>query len=116
MPQGCMIDTAKLRLYAASASSGQRTLQAYRAGASWTEGGVTWSNAPQPTGGAATVTSGSGYREWAVATLVQAMYSTGSNNGFLIKDATEGQDAEQQLHAREKGENMPQLVLTFKPA
>ena len=43
------------------------------------------------------------------------MYSSGSNNGFLIKDATEGQDAEQQFHAREKGSNVPQLILTFKP-
>jgi hypothetical protein len=44
------------------------------------------------------------------------MYSSGSNHGFLIKDATEGQDGEQQLHAREKGDNVPQLVVTFKAA
>jgi hypothetical protein len=44
------------------------------------------------------------------------MYSSGSNNGFLIRDATESQDAEQQFHAREKGENPPQLVVSFKPA
>ena len=31
--------------------------------------------------------------------IVQAMYSSGTNNGFLIRDATEGQDAEQQFHA-----------------
>jgi hypothetical protein len=57
-----------------------------------------------------------GYREWDVATLVQAMYSSGANHGFLIKDSAEDQDAEQQLHAREKGDNVPQLVLTFRPA
>ncbi len=44
------------------------------------------------------------------------MYSSGQNHGFLIKDAAENQDAEQQLHAREKGSEPPQLVLTFKPA
>ncbi len=44
------------------------------------------------------------------------MYSSGTNNGFLIRDATEGQDAEQQLYAREKGESPPQLVISFKPA
>jgi hypothetical protein len=44
------------------------------------------------------------------------MFSTGANHGFLIKDATESQDAEQQFHAREKGENVPQLVVAFKPA
>ncbi|WP_162605917.1 right-handed parallel beta-helix repeat-containing protein [Jiangella aurantiaca] len=116
IPAGCVLDTAKLRLYAASTSGTQRTLQVFRLGGSWTENGVTWANAPQTSGSAATTTSGSGYREWNVATLVQAMYSSGSNHGFLIKDATEGQDAEQQFHAREKGDNVPQLVLTFKPA
>jgi CheY-like chemotaxis protein len=54
--------------------------------------------------------------EKALASIVQNMYSSGSNNGFLIRDATEGQDAEQQFYAREKGESPPQLVLAFKPA
>jgi len=116
IPAGCVLDTARLRLYASSASGSQRTLQAFRLGGSWTESGVTWANAPQTAGSAATTTSGAGYREWGVATLVQGMYSSGQNNGFLVKDATEGQDAEQQFHAREKGQNVPQLVLTFKPA
>jgi hypothetical protein len=116
VPQGCVLDTATLRLYSASASSSRRTLQVFRLAGSWTEGGVSWSNAPATTGSAVTTISGSGYRDWGVAGLVQAMYSTGSNNGFLVRDAVEGQDAEQQLHAREKGENVPQLVLTFKPA
>jgi hypothetical protein len=116
MPQGCTLDTAKLRLYASSASSSQRTLEVLRVAGSWTESGVTWANAPGTDGSAATTTSGSGYREWGVQAIVQNMYSSGQNNGFLIKDATESQDAEQQFHAREKGENIPQLVLTFKPA
>ena len=116
IPAGCVLDTARLRLYASSASGSQRTLQAFRLGGSWTEGGATWANQPATTGSAATTISGTGYREWAVATLVQGMYSSGTNNGFLIKDASENQDAEQQFHAREKGDNVPQLVLTFKPA
>jgi hypothetical protein len=116
MPVGCVVDTATLRLFAASASSSSRTLQAIRLNASWTEGGVTWANQPATAGAAATTTSGTGYRQWAVASQVQAMYSTGQNNGFLIRDATEGQDAEQQLHAKEKGDSPPQLVITFKPA
>jgi hypothetical protein len=116
VPAGCVLDTARLRLYAASTSASQRTLEVFRLGGSWTESGVTWANAPQTAGSAATTTSGSGYREWNVASLVEEMYSTGTNDGFLVKDAVEGQDAEQQFHAREKGENVPQLVLTFKPA
>jgi hypothetical protein len=42
------------------------------------------------------------------------MYA-GPNHGFLIRDAAEGQDAEQQFHSREKGENAPQLVVRFAP-
>ena len=42
------------------------------------------------------------------------MYSSG-NNGFLIRDAVENQDAEQQFHSREKGSNAPQLVLQLGP-
>jgi hypothetical protein len=114
-PTGCVIDTASLRLYAGSASSGTRTLQALRLNGTWTESGVTWQNQPATTGTAATTTSGAGYRQWNVAAIVQAMYSAGASHGFLIRDATEGQDAEQQFFSREKGENPPQLVIGFKP-
>jgi hypothetical protein len=116
IPSGCVLDAATLRVYAGSASSSQRTLQVLRLNGSWTESGVTWGNQPATTGSAVTTTSGTGYRQWSVATIVSAMYSSGSNNGFLIRDATEGQDAEQQFYAREKGENVPQLVVAFKPA
>ncbi len=113
IPSGCVLDTATLRLFAASTSGSQRTLQALRLNGSWTEGGVNWSNQPATTGTAATTTSASGWRQWTVTSIVGAMYAS-TNNGFLIRDATEGQDAEQQFHAREKGSNGPQLVLTFK--
>jgi hypothetical protein len=116
LPAGCQLDTAELRLYAGSSSSSERTLEALRLDGDWEENGVNWDNAPDTAGDAVTTTSGNGYREWGVETLVQAMYSSGQNNGFLVKDADEGQDAEQQFFAREKGESPPQLVLTFKPA
>jgi hypothetical protein len=115
-PAGCVLDAATLRMYASSASSSQRTLRVLRLNGAWTESGVTWGNQPATTGSAVTTTSGTGYRQWGVAALVQNMYSSGSNNGFLIRDATEGQDAEQQFHSRENGANPPQLVITFKPA
>jgi hypothetical protein len=112
LPAGCAVQSATLRLYAASASSG-RTLQALRLAGSWSEGGVTWANQPGTTGVAASTASGSGYREWNVATQVQEMYA-GANDGFLIRDAIESSGgAEQQFHSREKGETPPQLVLTF---
>jgi hypothetical protein len=50
-----------------------------------------------------------------VTAQVQAMYLE-ANHGFLIRDSVEGQDAEQQFHSREKGENPPQLVVRFATA
>jgi parallel beta-helix repeat protein len=113
IPSGCQVTTAKLRLYASSYKTG-RTLQALRLAAPWTEGALTWGNQPATTGTAATVASGSGYREWTVTSHVQAMYS-GANHGFLVRDATEnGTGLDQGFHSREKGsDNPPRLVVTF---
>jgi hypothetical protein len=114
-PAGCVVQSATLRLYAASWTT-NRTLQVLRINASWSENGVTWSNQPATTGTAATTTSGNGYRQWTVTEQVQAMYAAGANHGFLVRDATEGGPGrEQQFHGREKGESMPQLVVTFGP-
>jgi hypothetical protein len=114
-PEGCVIQSATLRMYAGSSSNG-RMLEAWQLAANWTENGVTWGNQPGTTGGAATTTSGSGWREWAVAAQVQNMYNTAANFGFMIRDAVENQDAEQQFHSREKGESIPELVIVFGPA
>jgi hypothetical protein len=116
LPAGCVVESATLRLYAAS-SAKNRTLQAFQLAAGWLESGVTWSNQPATTGTAATTTSGNGWREWNVAAQVQTMFNTGTNNGFLIRDANEsGSGREQQFNSREKGENMPMLVINFAPA
>ncbi|HZJ06876.1 MAG TPA: DNRLRE domain-containing protein [Nocardioidaceae bacterium] len=115
VPQSCVIASATLRLYSDSARTG-RTLQVHRLAGSWTENGVTWTNQPVTAGTAATTTSGNGYREWNVVSHVQATYDTGTSHGFLIRDASENQDAEQSFHSREKGENLPQLVIRFGPA
>jgi hypothetical protein len=114
VPNGCAVESATLRLHAGSYRDG-RTLQALRVTASWSEAGVTWDNQPATTGAAATAASGSGYREWDVKTQVAAMYGTNAPHGFLIRDAAEGQDAEQQFHSREKGSEPPQLVVRFGP-
>ena len=114
VPQGCVVESATLRVYAASAKT-PRTLQALRLTSAWTENLVTWGNQPQTTGAAATTAAGTGYREWGVTSQVQAMYTDG-NHGFLIRDSVESQDAEQQFHSREKGENPPQLLIRFMAA
>jgi eukaryotic-like serine/threonine-protein kinase len=116
VPQGCVVESATLRLFAASQTSG-RTLQALQLAGTWAEDGVTWSNQPPTTGAAATASSGSGYWEWDVTAQVQAIYDADANHGFLIRDADEGNsDAEQQFHSREKGETPPQLVIRFAVA
>ena len=114
IPAGCQVADAKLRLYASSHKQG-RTLQALRLAAAWTEGGLTWANQPNTTGTAATVASGSGYREWTVTSQVQAMYAPNANHGFLVRDASEnGSGFDQSFHSREKGmDNPPRLVVTF---
>ena len=110
---GCVVVNARLRVSAASASASTRNLQALRVTGNWSEGAVTWQNQPATAGTAAVTTSGSGYREWNVTSQVQAMYGAGTNNGFLIRDASENNDAEQQFRSREAGSEPPQLVLTF---
>ena len=112
VPSGCRIDTATLRIYAASMKP-DRVLQAIRLVSAWTEGGVTWSNQPATTGVPAATSSGLGYREWDVTSHVQAMLAGSANNGFMVRDAVESADAEQQFHSREKGESTPQLVVRF---
>jgi parallel beta-helix repeat protein/predicted outer membrane repeat protein len=112
-PEGCVVQSATLRLYSASWSS-NRTLQAFLAATNWSESSVNWNNQPATTGTAATTTSGSGYRQWTVTSQVQSIFTTGANNGFIVRDATEGGSGrEQQFHSREKGESMPQLVVTY---
>jgi hypothetical protein len=114
-PSGCVISSAILRLYATAVTSG-RTIEAYRAAASWTETGVNWNTQPATVGGAATSDSGStiGWKEWNVTAQVDLMY-TGSNNGFLLKDATENLAAapDQIYQSREGGTNDPELIVSF---
>lgn len=115
MPAGCQVAEARLQLYAPSATTA-RTIQALRVVDGWTESEVTWGNQPGTTGVAAIAGSGLGTLEWVVTTQVQAMYS-GSNNGFLIRDAADGDVAspEQSFHGREKApDHPPALVITFQ--
>lgn len=114
IPAGCRVAAAKLRLFSDSARTG-RTLQAIRVTGSWSESGLTWNNQPTSGGSAASVGSGTGWREWNVILHIEEMYASGASHGFLIRDASEGNDAEQSSHSREKGSNRPQLVIHFSP-
>jgi hypothetical protein len=112
VPTGCAVTGATLRLFASSAAA-SRTLNAYRAGAGWTESGVTWNNQPATAGVAASTTSGTGWREWPVTSQVLGMYG-GANNGFIVMDAGENTPTQyDQRFSSRQGTNPPQLVLTF---
>jgi len=114
VPDLCSVTEAKLRLYASTSASG-RTLDAFRAGAAWTEGTVTWNTQPATAGTAATTSSASGWREWTVTSHVTTMYS-GSNNGFVVRDSAESpvlQSYEQRFNSRTNATDQPELVITF---
>jgi len=112
LPAGCWVTDAALRMYAKSSANG-RTLDAYQANAAWTEAGVTWDNQPGTTGTGASNLSGAGWQTWPVTAHVQAMY-TGSNLGFLIRDANEDiPGARTQVYASREDANDPELVVTW---
>ncbi len=115
VPAGCGVASATLRLYAASAQAG-RTLHALGAGSSWSETRVTWEDRPSTAGTAATAAAGTGYVEWNVTRLLVEMIGAATNHGFVIRDAEENADAEQQFHAREKDSQPPQLIVHLGPA
>ncbi len=115
MPAGCKVEAATLRLYAGGYKDG-RTLEAWRLDDAWSETTVTWGDAPATAGTPVTAASGAGYRDWNVTSHVQTMYDSSEHNGFLIRDATDNEDAEQQFHSREKSSDQPQLVLLLAPS
>jgi hypothetical protein len=116
VPSGCEVQTARLRLYAASSTAG-RTLQARALGGPWTESGLTWRNQPATTTGQPAIAasrSTSGYVTWIVTAQARGMYAVG-NHGFQVRDGAEGgSGAQQRFHSREGSVTRPpQLVITF---
>ena len=116
-PHGCTLTAATLRVYNPSGVAG-RTIELYRAASTWTEAGLTWNNQPAATGTAVGMPSSSsaGFRTWNALAHVQAMYSSGVNHGFVLRDQTENAatSPEQKYQARDGSPNDPELVLTFQ--
>ena len=104
VPSGCDVTLATLRLYADGVTAG-RTLVVQRADPAaplWTEASLSWADQPVAVGAesSAVLTSGSGYKSWTVTDPVRELYAA-SNNGFVVRDQTEGgAGAWQQFHAR----------------
>jgi ribosomal protein L34 len=110
-PAGCVLQSAKLRLYSDSAPDLPQKLQALRLNSAWGENNIGWGNQPQTTGPAAEAPAAMGYVEWNVTAQVQA----GASHGFLIRYATENDvaGAEAGFFSKEKLESPPELVLTY---
>jgi parallel beta-helix repeat protein len=113
IPAGCIVESARLRLYTPGDSAGAR-VEAVRAAAPWSEGVVTWDDQPLGTGEPARAWSREGYMQWNVTAQVAAMFA-GDNHGLLLRDAAEQDDAggDHGYHSREKGDDPPQLVIHF---
>ncbi|HSF98967.1 MAG TPA: right-handed parallel beta-helix repeat-containing protein, partial [Ornithinibacter sp.] len=111
VPQGCVVELARLRMYADSGTDGAR-VEALPLASTWSESVVTWDSQPAATGAPAGAWSRDGYMQWNVTAFVPSMIA-GSNHGFLVRDAAEATDAagKHGFYAREKGENPPQLVI-----
>ena len=85
----------------------------FRAGAAWTETGVTWNTQPATAGTAVTASSGTGWLTWGVTDHVSAMYS-GSNYGFIVRDSVESSSIQRiQEYSSREGANRPELVITL---
>lgn len=117
-PAGCSLASATLRLYNRTPTTG-RVIDAYRgdpASAQWTAAGVTWTNQPAVAGTAvgSTTVATAGWQTWTVTAHVQAQYA-GTNNGFLLRDRTEGtaSPAGQVYDDLQHATNGPRLVLTW---
>ena len=112
-PAGCVVEFARLRMFASSGDPSSR-LEAVRLAFGWSENLVTWGSQPPTVGGAAVAWGGDGYVQWNVRSQVEDMLAS-ANHGFVIRDAVESAEAggDQSFHGREKGDSPPELVLRF---
>ena len=113
----CDITAATLKLYANSPTAGA-TIDAYRADPTaplWTEAGLTWNTLPAAAGSAVGSASlgAIGWQQWTVTSQVQTLYTT-ANNGFLLRDRTEGAATGRwQIYDSDEGTNKPQLLISW---
>lgn len=124
IPATAEVITARLSLHMSTAPTANRTYQARRATASWTETGITWTNQAAVAGSAtSSTTTGttSGVRlEWDVAPDVSSFVS-GSlvNNGWRIADSVESSTTARTAtfnsdeHAT--ASQRPRLTITYYP-
>src|SRR5918992_5160684 len=113
VPAGCVVESARLRLYADSGTEGSR-VEAVPIASAWSESTVNWENQPATDGAAVAAWSIDGYMTWNVTSHVREMIGKVSH-GWLVRDAFDGTEfaGGHGFYAREKGENPPQVVIRF---
>ncbi len=106
------VGNAKLRLYASSVGN-PHTITAYEVSSdSWTEGGITWNNAPamgSAISGIALSASGQ-YYEWDVTTFVNSQLGGDKVVTIALYDAG-ATDSKATFNSKEAAGNKPELVL-----
>jgi parallel beta-helix repeat protein len=114
-PEGCVVESARLRMFADSGTEGTRVV-ALPLASGWSESSVTWETQPEASETGAAAWSRDGYVQWNVTAQLPAMLA-GPNHGFVLRDAAEGTELAggHGFYAREKGDNPPQLVIRFAP-
>ena len=123
IPAGALVRSASLKLTVTTASGSNRTYGAHRVTQSWVESTVTYQNQPSFTA-TATSTVATGVApaslSWSVLSDVSAFVAgTATNNGWLVKDATEnaGTAVETIFGSREHATpaSRPTLVIGYYP-
>jgi hypothetical protein len=124
IPSSARVVSAQLNLFLSTAPSSSRTYQAHRVTQSWAETSLDWDNQPtvagSATASAATGTAGNVRIAWDVRADIQAFAAgTATNNGWRLKDLTEGADParEGRFNSREHATatQRPSLVVTYYP-
>jgi hypothetical protein len=137
IPASAVVRLATLRLYLTAVPAACRTIDAFRATASWTEAGITWNNQPfgtainnPPTGsrsGSFTIGTPAGCQNQATGTYLVggtlttdvASFVAGSatNFGWMLRDDTEGSATTRTVTFSSKElatvGQAPQLVVTY---
>jgi hypothetical protein len=106
------ITSATVRLYATASVA--VTMNLYQIADSWTETGITWSNAPAdgPLIASVTMTSTTGYYEWDILSWLQSQFAAGDKVISLMVYSSTSNSTVVKFSSREAGVNQPQLVIT----
>jgi hypothetical protein len=114
-PAGSAVDAAKLTLDVVAAPSSSRTFKLWRAGASWSESTIRWSNQPAsgPSVTSTTVAPGATSTSFPVTADVIAYLAGTANHGWQITDANATSSSIVGVYWSDEGATKPQLTVDY---